>query len=311
MSLVGLMDNEALMRQVLFFLDFEGVDGLLGCLQADCSVRSLLHDTKTWRELTLRHFGGVLPPALAFLALPTRARCWNWCDEDVACRAAREFLRTGDERQHFDAHVHIIKGDIGHVQSVNGQPLDGIGFPTNPHLTNHYIGAAAAIFKRAGPDLTGFVNDPLVRGRRNVGEVVVTPGFQSGVKRLIHCVGPRISQAGCYDLLQQTYENLLSAILRENLQTVAIVSISTGHLGVPAKEGAQVAMRCIQNFIRANHWEGTLGVVCFEDNVFHEFVLAKTAVLESFNATPPLPQREEPAARRAFGAHPLALALGL
>lgn len=280
---------EEVARNLLLLLDVASIDGVVASLARDPALHCYLRDTALWTELLATRFAGRVPMDLRFLALPPRERAWDWTNEALACAELREFLRSGDERAHFDRTVSVIRGDIGYIQDINGVAVDALGFPTNSHLTNHYIGAAAAIFKRAGSELTAFVNDPLFRGRRTTGEAVVTPAFQAGVRKLIHCVGPRITQPDCYALLERTYESLMTAVLSEQLSCVAIASISTGNMGVPANEGAQVAMRLLQKFIRSHDWRGTLGVVCYEDAVFDAFVRAKQAVLDAFNAEPALP----------------------
>ncbi|KAF1317024.1 Macro domain-containing protein, partial [Globisporangium splendens] len=182
---------------------------------------------------------------------------------------------------HFNRSVKIIRGDIGTLQDVDGTPVDALGFPTHSHLTFNNIGAAAAIFRRAGPELNTYVTSAWARGNHPTGDVVVTPSFKAGVSKLIHCVGPRNTQYQCYELLEKTYENLMNAIVRENVKCVAIASISTGNMGVPAKEAAQVAMRVIEKFIRRTHWDGLLAIVCYEDAVFEAFTREKLAVLGS------------------------------
>ncbi|KAE8964026.1 hypothetical protein PR001_g29190 [Phytophthora rubi] len=87
----------------------------------------------------------------------------------------------------------------------------------------------------------------------------------------------------CFELLATTYENAMSAVLHEELTCVTIGSISTGSRGVPCDEAAQVALRTIQKFLRANHWEGTLGIVCYGESVLKAFTKQKYAVLERFN----------------------------
>ncbi|TYZ58208.1 hypothetical protein PybrP1_006436 [[Pythium] brassicae (nom. inval.)] len=286
---------EEVARVLLLLLDFCSIEGVLASLSADPTLHSYLRDTALWDELLSARFIGRVPAELRFLAVPRRERVWDWTDETLTCAQLREFLRSTDELAHFASRVTVVRGDIGYIHDVGGVPVDGLGFPTNSHLTNHYIGAASAIFKRAGSELTAHVNDPLFRGRRATGEAVVTPAFEAtGIRKLIHCVGPRITQPDCYELLARTYESLMNAVLREDLACVAVASISTGNMGVPAEEGAQVAMRAIQKFLRSTHWDGVLGVVCFEDAVFDAFERARQAVLDAFNAQPPLPSNDHP-----------------
>lgn len=284
---------EEVTRNLLLLLDFCSIDDLLASIQRDDALRGYVLDAALWSELLTRTFAARVPVELRFIAVPQKERSWDWTNAERTCVELREFLRSGDELAHFDRTVTVIRGDIGYIHNINGTPVDGLGFPTNSHLSNHYIGAAAAIFKRAGDELATYVNDPLFRGRRATGEAVVTPAFQAGVSKLIHCVGPRISQPDCFQLLERTYESLMNAVLREDLKCVVIASISTGNMGIPAKEGAQVALRLIQKFIRSTAWDGALGIVCYEDVIFDAFEAEKQNVLKAFNAQPPLPANDE------------------
>ncbi|KAG3237797.1 hypothetical protein PI124_g17224 [Phytophthora idaei] len=96
----------------------------------------------------------------------------------------------------------------------------------------------------------------------------------------------------CYELLAQTYENALNCAVIENLQCIAIVSISTGNLGVPCVEGARVALRTLQTFLVTGNWEGKLAVICNDTSVMRAFTDEKVALLKDFNVVPPLPAVE-------------------
>lgn len=288
---------EGIVRSLLLLLDFSTTDALLAAIQTDEALEAHLRDAPLWSELVVRHFGAAFPPDLRYLALPPRARGWDWTSFEHTCQDLRDFLRAGDERAWFDRAVQIVPGNLRLITEVNGVPIDGIAFPTNSHLTNHYTGAALAVFERAGRELTDYVNDPLFRGRRPIGSAVVTPAFNAGVQKLIHCVGPSISMERCYALLETTYKNAMSAALNENLQCLAMTSISTGNLGVPVHGGAQVGLRAVQKFIRANNWRGTVAFVCIDTHTLDAFSKAKSAILDSFNVAPPYP----PSRMRAFG----------
>jgi hypothetical protein len=75
----------------------------------------------------------------------------------------------------------------------------------------------------------------------------------------------------------------MSAILNEGLNCVAITSISTGNMGLPAEAASLIELRGIQKFLRANHFEGSLAIVCLEDHVFHAFNQSKESILKGFN----------------------------
>lgn len=290
---------EDIVRTLLLLLDFDTIDALLAGIQTDRSLSVYMRDAPLWGELVVKHFGAAFPTYLRYLALPQRERSWDWTSYEHTCQELRDFLRAGDECLWFGQAVQIVLGNLRTITEVNGAPIDGIAFPTNSHLTNHYTGAALAIFERAGRELTDYVNDPLFRGRRPIGSAIVTPAFDSGVQKLIHCVGPSISMEQCYTLLETTYKNAMSAAMNEGLQCLAMTSISTGNLGVPVRGGAQVGLRAIQKFIRANNWRGTVAIVCIDMHVYDAFSKAKSAIVDGFNVAPPYP----PSRLRAFGRH--------
>ncbi|KAL4088085.1 hypothetical protein PRIC1_012515 [Phytophthora ramorum] len=274
---------EGIARSILCFLDLSTFDAVLHSFQATPELHGYLQDSSLWTELSISHFGRPRDSELRFLALPTRDRGWDWTERGCTCVELQEFLQSKDEKTQFEESVKILEGDIGYINNIDGKPLDGIAFPTNSHLTNHFVGAAQTVFRRAGQQLNDHVNDPSFRGRRPTGSAVTTPAFDAGVKKLIHCVGPGISLPNCFELLATTYENVMSAILHEELTCVAVVSISTGSLGVPCDNGAQVALHTIQKFVRANHWEGKIAFVCYDESVLEAFTKQKETVLERFN----------------------------
>ncbi|KAG6953447.1 hypothetical protein JG688_00012803 [Phytophthora aleatoria] len=288
-SALQVLAVEGIARSILFLLDLSSLDAIVHVFQATPELHGYLQDSSLWTELSILHFKGQRDSELRFLVLPTRDRGWDWTARERACVELQEFLQSMDERTQFDETVKIVEGDIGYINDIDGQPLDGIAFPTNSHLTNHYVGAAQAVFGRAGRGLTDHVNDPSFRGRRPTGSAVATPAFDAGVEKLIHCVGPRITMPNCFELLATTYENAMSAILHEELKCVTMASISTGNMGVPCDEGAQVALRTIQKFLRANHWTGKLAIVCYDEPVLKAFMKQKQLVLERFNEALALP----------------------
>lgn len=295
---MNVLQVEDIVRALLLLLDFDAVDALLTAMHKDKSLHCYFHDATLWQELLLLHFAGEYPAEVRFLALPQKQRAWEWTSRDASCQELRDYLRAGDDRHLFVESVRVVHGDIGRERGINDVPFDGLAFPTNSHLTNHYVGAAQAVFTRAGRELTDYVNDPLFRGRRSTGSAVATPAFNAGVEKLIHCVGPSIAMENCFQLLELTYKNTMSTILNEDLHCVALASISTGNMGVPCREGAQVGLRAIQSFLRSNSWRGTIAIVCYEDRVYRAFKTAKKEIVKDFNAALEYPAQP---ARRVWG----------
>ncbi|KAG7376039.1 hypothetical protein PHYPSEUDO_014568 [Phytophthora pseudosyringae] len=213
---------------------------------------------------------------------------------DVACSDLKEFLRSAEQLVQFDARVQIIRGDIGEIETVGDKKIDGLAFPTASFLRNPHTGAASVIFRRAGQGLNDHVRTLDVR--LDVGQVHATPGFDAGVDKLIHCVGPSGFNPHCLRDLQRTYRSVLRCIQRENLSCVAMASISTGNMGLPVENAAWFALCAIQRYMRSTDWSATIAIVCFEADVYAAFTESKTKLMTRFNTdsvrgVPPLRNR--------------------
>ncbi|GMF55163.1 unnamed protein product [Phytophthora fragariaefolia] len=283
---------------ILHFLDLASFDTVLTVLQAKPEFHDYLQDTVLWSELTQVHFGGKREAEVTATAR-SQARNRVWANRDRTCWELHQFLRSMDELKRFEESVTIVEGDIQGIDSIEGRPLDGIAFPTSSSLANPHMGAAGAVFCRAGRGLEEYVNGESFRSSLSnelrwlpAGTVVVTPSFQAGVSKLIHCVGPSVGMTDCYELLSQTYERVMACAVSENLQCIAMASVSTGNLGIPCEKGAQVALRSIQKFIGRNTWHGKVALVCYDKRALRAFMDEKASVVKNFNVIPPLPDND-------------------
>jgi O-acetyl-ADP-ribose deacetylase (regulator of RNase III) len=295
---------EGVGRGILLCLDLPTLEAALQFVRSSPELGGYLSDAALWTLLSRLHLGGPRSVELAAeetaeelqLQINTRPQAQDASNRTSAerpnCLELQQFLQSLGDRRRFHEAVTVVQGDLQHVLDVAGRPLDGIVFPTNPHLTNHFVGAAAAVFRRAGPGLEQFVSGPASRGARPISSAVVTPAFDAGVDRLVHCVGPSISMLHCYELLDATYRNALGAVQHEGLHCVAMASVSTGSLGVSPELGGQVAMRAVQKFLVRSNWEGKIAFVCKEERVLKAFTDANNAVMGEFNVVPPLPDDE-------------------
>ncbi|ETN20227.1 hypothetical protein PPTG_03273 [Phytophthora nicotianae INRA-310] len=290
---------EGVAHSILYYLDASSISAFVNIIQATTKLREYLQDSELWAKLSELHFGGLRDPALRVERCSTQSRSWSVGNRKLACVELDEFMQSLDDWKRFDDTVTIVEGDVGRINNINDTPLDGIAFPTSSYLVNPHIGAASVVFRRAGHGLDRFVSEQSFReglangaGWLPVGSAVVTPGFDTGVEKLIHCVGPSVGTVNCYELLSQTYTSVLNCAVDENLQCIAMVSISTGNLGVPCVKGAQVALRTLQKFLVTSHWEGKLAVVCNDTSVMQAFTDEKTVLLKGFNIVPPLPATE-------------------
>lgn len=214
--------------------------------------------------------------------------------QELACPELKELLRSAEQLKQFEERVQIIQGDIGEIASVGDKRVDGLAFPTASYLRNPHTGAAAVIFRRAGPGLTEHVRKLDVR--LDVGQVHATPGFDAGVDKLIHIVGPSRFNPDCLRELQKTYRNVLRCVQEEKLQCVAMTSVSTGNMGMPVDDASWFALCAMQRFMRSTDWSATIAMVCFEPEVYAAFAKNKAKLLAAFNAdsvraVPPLQTR--------------------
>lgn len=200
---------------------------------------------------------------------------------EAACPDLRDFLRSAEQLVQFDAQIQIIRGDIGEIQTVGEKRVDGLAFPTSSFLRNPHTGAASVIFRRAGQGLTDYI--PTLGIQLDLGEAIATPGFDAGVDKLIHCVGPSGFNPNCLRDLQRTYRSVLRCIEEENLSCVAMASISTGNMGLPADNAAWFALCAIQRYIRSTDWTATVAIVCFDADVYAAFTKCKRDLMGIFN----------------------------
>ena len=101
-------------------------------------------------------------------------------------------------------------------------------------------GVCGAIFTAAGYDHLDTACRAI--GHCDVGQAVITDGFQLPAKYVIHAVGP-IWQGGGKneaELLKSCYRNALHLAERKECQSIAFPLISSGIYGYPKAEALQV-----------------------------------------------------------------------
>lgn len=83
------------------------------------------------------------------------------------------------------------------------------------------------------------------------GEAVMTSGGNLKARFVIHTVGPVYGQHGGMEsqLLADCYKNSLAIAVKNNLETIAFPSISTGAFGYPKHEAAEVSSSAIKEFL--------------------------------------------------------------
>lgn len=302
---------EIVMKRILLMLDIDTLDHLLTGFELHWHFQ----DNKLWSALLKIHFGGEQndvqtleindkepekqrdieeindqqhlvikfgDPEVDEMEIPLPV----WLCNQSYCVRLLEFVHTKYHFGQFMERVYVVKGNIGTITEINGIPIDSLAFSTSSHMFNPRTGVAGVVFRRAGIELDAYIREmqhanysPL-----HVGEARKTPGFNTGMRCLIHCHGPRVGDRNCEQNLAFTYRSALEIASRENLTCVAIASISTGNFGVPLPLASRVGMKTFQYFIRTRgSWRGVIGIVCFEDQVYQAFVQERNQIIHAFN----------------------------
>ncbi|TDH73323.1 hypothetical protein CCR75_000547 [Bremia lactucae] len=203
---------------------------------------------------------------------------------NVACPKLTNFLRSAEQLYQFNTLVQILQGDIEKIEIIGDERVDGLAFPTGYDLKQYRSSyyASSAIFRRAGPKLDDHVRE--LKIRLKAGNAIVTPAFDAGVDKLIHCVGPYQYDGHHMRTLQQTYWSMLRCVHQEKLHCVAVASISTGAKRLPVIGAAWVALCAIQRYIRSVPWTATIAIVCHSARAYSAYTKSKAKVMSRFNA---------------------------
>ncbi len=110
-------------------------------------------------------------------------------------------------------------------------------------------GVCGAIFAAAGR--TALEKACRAIGHCDVGDAVITPGFDLPARYVIHAVGP-IWQGGSRgeaDLLQSCYTRALHLARENGCESIAFPLISSGIFGYPKPQALRVAINAIEEFL--------------------------------------------------------------
>ena len=129
-------------------------------------------------------------------------------------------------------------------------------------------GVCGAIFRAAGPSELQAACDKLAPIK--TGEAVITDGFKSKAKYIIHTAGP-IYQGGNTAQEKQLYDcyfNSLKLVSEKNLKSIAFPLISAGIYGYPPNKALSTALKSIHDFLGGYDGEMTVYMIVYNDDAF-------------------------------------------
>ncbi|CAF1003219.1 unnamed protein product [Rotaria magnacalcarata] len=111
------------------------------------------------------------------------------------------------------------------------------------------------IHQMAGPALAQFCSKLPVDSqgvRCSVGHSVITPGFMSKYKFIIHTVGPYLDELGQTQpkLLADCYSTAFKLAIDHGCRSIVFPAIATGFYGYPMLEAAQITIETLNSMLQ-------------------------------------------------------------
>ena len=144
-----------------------------------------------------------------------------------------------------DAVVRLEEGDITKTAT------DAIVNAANSSLMGGG-GVDGAIHRAGGPEILDECRHIVARhGRLPAGKAVITTGGKLPARHVIHTVGPVWGggSRGEAETLASAYRESLALAAKNDLESVAFPSISTGAYGYPVVDAAPIALRTVIDFL--------------------------------------------------------------
>jgi O-acetyl-ADP-ribose deacetylase (regulator of RNase III) len=91
---------------------------------------------------------------------------------------------------------------------------------------------------------------------------VITPGFKSKYKFIIHTVGPYLDELGHTQpkLLASCYSTALKLAVDHGCRSVVFPTIATGFYGYPMLEAAQIAIEVLNSMLKQQDTKESINV---------------------------------------------------
>lgn len=155
------------------------------------------------------------------------------------------------------ALIRVKKGDI------TKERVDAIVNAANPTLLGGG-GVDGAIHRAAGP---GLLDECRALGGCRHGEARITKGYNLPAKFVIHTPGPiyKDGKHGEAETLRSSYYNSMKLAKDNSLKSIVFPAISTGVYGYPKKDGAEIAIKTVVDFIVNENYQIEVTFIQFDN----------------------------------------------
>jgi O-acetyl-ADP-ribose deacetylase (regulator of RNase III) len=159
--------------------------------------------------------------------------------------------------------LSLVKDDITREET------DAIVNAANSRLAGGG-GVDGAIHRAGGPKI---MEECRKIGGCPTGSAVITTGGNLKAKYVIHTVGPiyRDGEHNEAKLLTSAYQKSLELAVKNGIKSIAFPSISTGAYGYPINEAAEIALKTVIDFIKADKGLSFVRFVLFSDRDFEVY----------------------------------------
>jgi len=170
-------------------------------------------------------------------------------------------------------NIEILRGDITSLK------VDAIVNAANNSLMGGG-GVDGAIHRAAGPQLKAYCFR--LKGCET-GQAKISPGFNLPAGFVIHAVGPVWNNGTENEeqLLAMCYYNSLQLALNNNIETIAFPCISTGAYRFPFDKAAEIALKTISTFLKANTNPKKVFLVVFSETDFLQYQRVYKEIINS------------------------------
>ncbi len=139
-------------------------------------------------------------------------------------------------------------------------------------------GIDGTIHQLAGDELNKYIaNHFSVKSdgsRIHTGEAIVTPGFDSNYKSIIHTVAPYYNKSGCMqpNEMQKCFDNIFDIVKKHNIKNLTITPIGTGFYGYHMLEFTVICFKNIASNLTQNNNIETITLITNDELQFKYYM---------------------------------------